>query len=628
MKLLSAITAVQTASAFSTTQEAFSFYINNTEIGNHGCHCRGLGGNLKFDATVPLDPRDRACKNWNQARNCLYLPNGPCQNSGRTSYDENSSCEALTDNCEKELCNIDTKYSELVSSFTDELVDVGNNAGPRPKCIDAEKQPGERKCCGIQGNFEIYKAETHFCNNNYEVEIIKICDPGQGWAQDSQSCEACAEDFFSASTDSEPCVPCPNGWHSETGSNSCFECENGTSWDATTRSCGCEPGQGWNEDTSTCDACAMDHYSGETNLEPCTPCMNDFYSPPSATSCFQCNSGKVWNATTRACGCSSGQEWNEAASVCTDCAAGLYSDSIDLQPCKSCTTTDEYGYEIVKYSLPGSSSCIECGDEQVWRAETGYCRDKCRPGQEYNTTLNQCVDCPINEYSNEETNFQCESCLGFGRNGGVNENPTITYSYHGWNVTYQYRNYYSIPEKYKGFDIEMHSTLFQEDNYPAQSGQSSCRSCESLVANSYRRQYVWNAATKSCTKACRGGEGWKEGIIGNDCVDCPANFFGSRGFCYPCPENSYSNPGAIDDIRECDFCEDMVGSVWFDKAEYGLGICTCPVNTYSDNWGSACLSCPDGKNSPINSQSIDDCVACPNGTSWTLSADKQSGSCI
>lgn len=149
----------------SSVEDAFNFHVTDTQVSSHGCHCRAFDGNGVFLRGEPLDNRDKACKQWNQTRKCLFLEGGPCFGSPNdVAYDGANSCSSLLDNCAKELCMVDNKFGELVESYSNAIINVGANE--LNLCAGEREIVGDRKCCGVDGVFQMYEIATHVCDDN------------------------------------------------------------------------------------------------------------------------------------------------------------------------------------------------------------------------------------------------------------------------------------------------------------------------------------------------------------------------------------------------------------------------------------------------------------------------------
>lgn len=98
-----------------------------------------------------------------------------------------------------------------------------------------------------------------------------------------------------------------------------------------------------------------------------------------------------------------------------------------------------------------------------------------------------------------------------------------------------------------------------------------------------------------------------------ECTECPVNTYKNttgNASCTPCPPFSMSRPRSIS-IDQCIICPQ--GTTW-SQAD---GCLPCPENTYKDLYGDqSCITCPNNGMSLANSVSLANCTYCPLGQYW------------
>jgi hypothetical protein len=251
--------------------------------------------------------------------------------------------------------------------------------------------------------------------HNTDMNDCKTCPSGKtsytdgsiGCVSDCSSSGCLAGQYLLSTT----CTACPAGrYNPSPGATTrrCTECPAGkyTSNTGSTSASVCSPcpigkySDGPNDNICTpCPAGTFGATTGLTKLASCTACPAGRYrSSPGAGSvsdCDQCTAGKASSVTAR-------------TTVCPDCEAGKYSDTVGKAECTNCPAG--------KYSGQGSISCTACPAGR-YRSSPGAgsvsdC-DQCTAGKASHVTgaasATTCVSCAAGEYSDGATS-RCELC--------------------------------------------------------------------------------------------------------------------------------------------------------------------------------------------------------------------------
>ena len=280
------------------------------------------------------------------------------------------------------------------------------------------------------------------------------CDNGYGWewsndgSEEIGYCKPCLANFYRSKTNGT-CSACPQIATSLPLSNEC-KCPSGMSWDGkdcidcqSTNNggvCDCLAGTYWNEETSVCNSCPGNHYSGNFSTK-CTKCPLNTVSGSQSATCSSCLRGFSWTNYTctecekeqvgngvvcitcpegltplnnHTCSCNQGFGWewtnNEEAS-CKACPANYYKDK-DRGTCVQCP------YEATSRTLFQDCQCpsgfswdgSRCVDCALSNNTAGVCN--CLPGTYWSEEPGQCEPCPKNHFSAKFSSV-CKMCPVF-----------------------------------------------------------------------------------------------------------------------------------------------------------------------------------------------------------------------
>jgi len=191
----------------SIRKAAEQFLLDVEGVATNGCHCPVFGDtHTAFFGTVKND-RDRACKQWMAARDCLFLSGGVCEGNSTPSYSYDNDvgyCNHSND-CDRALCEADTKFANDINAFNGvnayEVIADNNALG---ECVRASDRPEYDACCGSNLNSlaKYVSSESRCANDNV---ITENCPAGQQKNEITNTCEACPDNTFSSNSQ---CLPC------------------------------------------------------------------------------------------------------------------------------------------------------------------------------------------------------------------------------------------------------------------------------------------------------------------------------------------------------------------------------------------------------------------------------------
>jgi len=151
-------------------KEVFDYHFKN-ELGNHGCHCARIAGNLNSTANSAANSVvDAYCNEWQKARNCGRLSDECIQHPH--TYFQEFDCENQPNPCATMLCRLDEKF---VSRINDSKVHV--NESVKATCSFETATPKNFKdlaCClneDFKSNFYFFSKQ--FCMNG-ELEVLDL----------------------------------------------------------------------------------------------------------------------------------------------------------------------------------------------------------------------------------------------------------------------------------------------------------------------------------------------------------------------------------------------------------------------------------------------------------------------
>jgi len=154
-----------------TLEQAFEELTDST-YRTHGCYCSALAdGQLRSGS--PFDDADRYCKEWIDARKCLLLKGGACENTTNLpSYTRTESqCENSGDDCADSLCQIDDHFKTKLLQADDQPEIVNECTGTAASIkFDA--------CCSFNNNWDTmkrYDSTYHQCTNG-QLAPVPECE--------------------------------------------------------------------------------------------------------------------------------------------------------------------------------------------------------------------------------------------------------------------------------------------------------------------------------------------------------------------------------------------------------------------------------------------------------------------
>ena len=278
------------------------------------------------------------------------------------------------------------------------------------------------------------------------------CDQGHGWkwniSEEVGSCETCPENSYK-DREQGTCIVCPSNATSFSTLGGCH-CPNDLSWNGKTcvncsmadsnSSCACMAGTFWNSNTSRCEPCQENYYSGNFS-SVCLKCPMYKVSDQQASECIQCPKGYSWqnysciacptNLTGngvvckpcpesseplkdgKICSCKKGSIWQwstgiNATGSCEMCQLNTFKD-VENNVCMPCP------YEQSSLPLYGDCHCPNglswdgkgCSDCSTSGNKSGVCN--CVAGTYWNTASEQCEPCSENQFSGNNS-FWCLKC--------------------------------------------------------------------------------------------------------------------------------------------------------------------------------------------------------------------------
>ncbi|MBP5161110.1 MAG: hypothetical protein ILP11_03605, partial [Alphaproteobacteria bacterium] len=302
-------------------------------------------------------------------------------------------------------------------------------------------------------------------NNTLDTEA-PACNPRNGWNDDHQRCEPCADGY---GKDGDQCAQCPADTYQY--GDECRDCPAGSETEAGATECPCPANRIWNAEAGTCDLCPANTY--KTDDYTCKAC------PEGATSA----EGSV--AGDNACTCP-GSTW--VANI-EQCDPPLCKDR---SACAS-WAADANGYACEKEGNAEFGVCnkyyfrkwIEGTGSQYFDPELTLDEYDAVIAQFENTDLtqNRCWFWGVNHddsqvgWSRSQISYSQSSFLGYGGNGYVVGTPTQVF---GKELT-------SGPHV-----IRMENKKFYVDND---------------VANFTGKTYTYSTESKTCIFCCVGNAG-------------------------------------------------------------------------------------------------------------------------
>ncbi len=454
------------------------------------------------------------------------------------------------------------------------------------------KNPGSSVCLGCErgkyspepGTPECIPCARGSATNNVNSTICTVCPINTFTGEPGMfECAPCAEGFATKSSNSSSCDYCVKGRYRN--GNLCSLC----------------PGGGFTADITT--------------QTICTPCTVGRFAPIGATTCTDCQDGKIAAAAqSSVCtDCPAGKVGSDPRRVtCTNCTAGRASKLSGLSVCEICTQG--------KFSQVGSSVCTECPvGRTAAQDEAGECTS-CPMGQFMDVPGQAaCKTCIAGRYTNETESSICRLCDAgkFGpspNSPGCTECPTGKYT----NVTSRSvctdcdaglkapgtgnTECRFIPD---GCDPGRYTVLEQ--------GTTTCVDCPMGRFNPVYDKY-------QC-EPC--GLGLFQNLTGTtECQTCTSGTFTNTTGQTQCRSCEAGRFNTISKATTCTNC-----GVGQSTPAVGYTICSdCGVGTYSSVSGSLCIGCAIGKFQTATGATT--CSNCPTLTSTAVTGASRLSHCL
>ena len=450
-------------------------------------------------------------------------------------------------------------------------------------------------------------------NKHLGQTSVQACECREGYEQlvddASLACSACNPGFFKTDHGDFLCSRCDIGTFVSTSqATACLDCssESPTSGANTTISdaadnvnlCVCYAG--YFQDANECKQCVRGTYKSTKGMQACDFCGKDAtlhhygkdeIGATSITHCVPCpdNSGQLqslvglsylMNAVEQ-CLCFPGHDSFDATNGCDTCAEDVqqyaqftYKLGTNNDQCQLCDDGD--------YFVSANQACVTC--------------ELLTEGDVSKTHVALAVNSLDDSLRWGTDQSDCDCSLGYTRIG------EICHACH----TGHFRN---VTET-------LQCTPCGMDEFQDQVASLNCTHCP---PNSHT-----NSTGKTSEIDCLCDAGYELDDTEHICNPCPAGTFSTHGsnVCQTCPENTYSLAIA----SECTACGVNERSPESSQSQaycnclpgFGGNPCSsCSNATYSPGGTPqtdqypACLSCPDFKTSPTESENINDCWCVP-----------------
>ena len=394
------------------------------------------------------------------------------------------------------------------------------------------------------------------------------------------TCTDCADALHTTSavgsTDSSACAACPAGeiLSQHLYGRICTECPSGKY--QTGNTCvECAVGEGSAPGATSCAACAAGTY--EDGTRTCVPCAAGTASSGTGnTVCAACLAGKYQDQTQQ--------------TSCIDCAAGEYQTSTGQTSCDTCLAGTHSSNGA---GNTGSTGCTACLDGYISADNADQCTE-CAAGT-YDLN-NVCVACNAGEISSAHQT-SCSACAA-----GTKEDGTRTAC-----------------------------TNCALAKYQDQTGQTTCKDCETCTAGYYRPTCAGDNGG-ACVACLAGTVKATAGFWDSVCTNCPSATYSAAGAssCTNCAVGQFQpNPGQ-ETCQACQTCvagkerENCAAAVEGTCEDCGIGhakatqgawntMCdACGIGKYQNQVGqTTCKDCATGHGQPATGQGS--CIMCGKG---------------
>jgi hypothetical protein len=397
--------------------------------------------------------------------------------------------------------------------------------------------------------------ENFYCEGGSNIARCPLNRYSLPTTSNASNCFCAAGSYTSASGE---CFDCQELTYCPFGTAEPLDCPSNTysaSRSPSKEDCLCEVGYG-SYNNSDCRLCPKGYWKDFRATVPCSPCPDDTYLPEIGTvnssDCRACPANSTSPSGTpllSQCLCVKG--YYREGDTCLSCPAGFYSDNLNQF---SCTPCGDNQYSTVSTS-PSASNCVSCtGNSTRLAIDIASCL--CNPG-----------------FSGEiqEGNLRCTQC----------------------------EKGYS-----KGTFGNVSCTICPNNTYADELGLPVCKACQPNSVSP-----PGSVSPSECL--CEPGYEYNSG----ECHICkPGTYkvgFGNLARCLKCPEDTFLEPYGASSIEQCVSCPSNAVS---RNGSSTVSNCSCVPGYFSmdGNITFTCRECGPGYYSPDFNQSV--CNACPAGT--------------
>jgi len=343
--------------------------------------------------------------------------------------------------------------------------------------------------------------------------------------------------------------------------------------------------------------------------------------------------------------CQPGTAAAQGVVACTNCTAGLYSDTVGALQCKSCDVGSVSSISGASkcnlcpkgtYSnTPGQSQCNLCSSGKFSPALGQVICSSCGPGTyAAGSGKSTCDPCAAGKFTDVQGSEACKSCT-LGRytdsvgkvSCSVCEPGSIASAFDSTSCTL------CAPGSFAG-SAGLSSCTPCPKGFKAEfTGMGACVACDSGT-------FVNTTGAQTCDRCPSGKFSQKQGSNGPQaCQDCaPGTYVETQGqpSCLACPKGEFSK---ISGSTKCSKCPAgsisiKIGSTSCDLCEVGKFtsgtgsvVCdVCPTGTYTNiNGSSSCSGCPVGHYQSQTGSSS--CQPCPKGMAMQFTGQAVCSAC-
>ena len=410
----------------------------------------------------------------------------------------------------------------------------------------------------------------------------------------SQTDCTCAPGFFGPN--GGPCAACPAGSYclGGTAATTCPDANDGSaSGSDELADCKCNAGYYGPDGGTTCQQCPDDTFclggeltqacpdlqhessAGSDEQEDCTckagyvgldggvcnecPAGSYCLGGSSATACPGPTTSDAGASAETDCMCVEG--YTGSVNACAACDAGTYKDEVGPQDCTACP---------LHSTSPGQSDALlDC------ICKAGYTGLDGQP----------CSACDTGTYKDQTGDGACQTCTGDSLSGQAAASADDCLCDPGFTGT-----------------GSTQCTGCAAGTYKTGAGSGACLSCP---ADSHSQ--AESDAQTDC--ACNTGF---SGVDGGTCTLCPEGQYCTPGEAGPtnCPDDSRTPSTGASLVSEC-LCELGYSGTIATIADQCQ---QCPDNTFNDQHGGECQSCPEFSLSPAGSTAETQCLCAPGAT--------------